>query len=245
LLAATGVSKAHGAQVVLANVDLVVPPHARIGLVGPNGSGKSTLLQLLAGLGRPDRGTIGRTSGVAVGYLPQERDARPDETLRSYLARRTGVAEAERRMDTLAARLADEPAVAQAYHDALGEYLARGGTDLDARAQQALADGGLGASPDRTLAALSGGEAARAALASVLISRFDVLLLDEPTNDLDFAGLAKLESFLHDFAGAVVVVSHDRAFLDRTVTRIAELDEWTHGATEYSGGWSEYEAERA
>jgi ATPase subunit of ABC transporter with duplicated ATPase domains len=245
VLAATGVSKAHGAQVVLADVDLVVPLRARIGLVGPNGSGKSTLLQLLAGLDEPDTGTIGRASGVAVGYLPQERDARADETLRSYLARRTGVAEAERRMDRLAARLHEEPLVAQSYHDALGAYLARGGADLDARAQQALADVGLGVSLERTLAALSGGESARAALVSVLISRFDVLLLDEPTNDLDFAGLAKLESFLHDFAGAVVVVSHDRAFLDRTVTRIVELDEWTHGATEYAGGWSEYEADRA
>jgi ATPase subunit of ABC transporter with duplicated ATPase domains len=245
VLAATGVSKAHGAQVVLANVDLVVPLRARIGLVGPNGSGKSTLLQLLAGLDEPDKGTIGCASGVAVGYLPQERDARTDETLRSYLARRTGVAEAERRMDRLAARLQGEPSIAQSYHDALGAYLARGGADLDARAQQALAEVGLGVTLERTLGALSGGESARAALVSVLISRFDVLLLDEPTNDLDFAGLAKLESFLHDFAGTVVVVSHDRAFLDRTVTRIVELDEWTHGATEYAGGWSEYEAERA
>jgi ATPase subunit of ABC transporter with duplicated ATPase domains len=244
VLAATGVSKAHGAHVVLANVDLVVPPAARIGLVGPNGSGKSTLLRLLAGLDEPDKGTIGRAPGLAVGYLPQEPDARPGETLRSYLARRTGVAGAERRLDELAARLRDEPSVAQAYHDALDEYLARGGEDLDARAQQALADVGLGAELDRPLTALSGGESARAALASVLVSRFDALLLDEPTNDLDFAGLARLESFLHGFDGAAVIVSHDRAFLDRTVTRIVEIDEWTHGTTEYAGGWSEYEAER-
>ncbi|MDX6465691.1 MAG: hypothetical protein QOI27_731, partial [Gaiellaceae bacterium] len=88
------------------------------------------------------------------------------------------------------------------------------------------------------------GEAARAALASIVLSRFDVLLLDEPTNDLDFAGLQRLESFLTGFGGSAVIVSHDRAFLDRTVTRIVELDEWTHGAREYAGGWSEYEAER-
>ena len=244
MLAATGVSKAHGAQVVLANVDLVVPPGARLGLVGPNGSGKSTLLRLLAGLDRPDRGTIGRGPGLAVGYLPQERDPRAGETLRAYLARRTGVADAERRMDELAARLGHEPSLAQAYHDALGEYLARGGEDLDARAQHALADVGLDAGLDRTLTALSGGESARAALVSVLLSRFDVLLLDEPTNDLDFAGLARLELFLHEFHGAAVIVSHDRAFLDRTVTRVVELDEWTHGTTGYAGGWSEYEAER-
>jgi len=245
LLVATGVSKAHGAHVVLANVDLVVPPAARIGLVGPNGSGKSTLLRLLAGLDSPDRGTIRRTAGLSVGHLPQERDPLPDETLRAYLSSRTGVADAERRMDELAAHLRDDPSLAQAYHDALDEYLARGGEDLDARAQQALADVGLAAGLDRPLTALSGGEAARAALVSVLLSRFDVLLLDEPTNDLDFPGLAQLEAFLRGFGGAAVLVSHDRAFLDRTVTRIVELDEWTHGTTEYAGGWREYEAERA
>jgi len=90
----------------------------------------------------------------------------------------------------------------------------------------------------------SGGEETRGALSTVLRSDFDVLLLDEPTNDLDFAGLAWLERSLASYPGAVVVVSHDRAFLDRAVARIVELDEWTRGTTEYSGGWSEYEAER-
>jgi ATPase subunit of ABC transporter with duplicated ATPase domains len=243
MLAASGVSKSHGAEVVLAGVDLVVPPGARIGLVGPNGAGKSTLLRLLAGVDTPDSGTIRSTD--AVGYLPQERDPLAGETLRAYLARRAGIAEPERRMDALAARLADEPEQAHAYSAALDTFLARGGGDLEARGQQVLAELGLDAELDRPLAALSGGEAARAALASILLSRFDVLLLDEPTNDLDFAGLARLESFLAAYDGAAVIVSHDRAFLDRTVTRVVELDEWTHGATDYSGGWSEYEAERA
>src|SRR5207237_3582163 len=124
--------------------------------------------------------------------------------------------------------------------EALDRFLALGGADLDARAGAVLAEVGLGAKPlDEPLESLSGGEAARAALASILLSRFDVLLLDEPTNDLDFAGLAMLERFLAAYEGAVVVVSHDRSFLDRVVTRIVELDEWTHGATEYGGGWSE------
>jgi ATPase subunit of ABC transporter with duplicated ATPase domains len=242
-LVAAGVSKSHGAEVVLSDVDLVVPPSARIGLVGPNGAGKSTLLRLLAGVDTPDNGSI-RATG-AVGYLPQERDPLAGETLRAYLARRAGVAEHEQRMDALAARLAGEPEQAHAYSEALDAFLARGGGDLDTRAQQVLAELGLDAELDRPLAALSGGEAARAALASILLSRFDVLLLDEPTNDLDFTGLARLESFLAAYDGAVVIVSHDRAFVDRTVTKVVELDEWTHGATEYSGGWSEYEAERA
>jgi ATPase subunit of ABC transporter with duplicated ATPase domains len=242
LLAVTGVSKSHAAHTVLAGIDLVVPRLARIGLVGPNGAGKSTLLRLLAGLDAPDAGSITRDG--AVGYLPQERDPRPGEALRAFLARRTGVGEAESRMDALAARLHDEPDLADDYNAALDEFLARGGGELETRAQHVLAELGLEVALDRSLDSLSGGEAARAALASILLSRFDVLLLDEPTNDLDFAGLALLERFLAAYEGAVVVVSHDRAFLDRAVTRIVELDEWTHGATEYTGGWSEYEAER-
>src|SRR5947208_860936 len=172
-LVAAGVSKSFGAEVVLADVDLVVPPRARIGLVGPNGAGKSTLLRLLAGLEEPDAGRIRRTPpSLAVGYLAQERDAADSADTRS------------------------------------------------------------------------GGQKARAALADILRGGFDVLLLDEPTNDLDFAGLAWLERGLASHPGSVVVVSHDRAFLDRSVTRIVELDEWTRGTTEYSGGWSDYEAER-
>jgi ATPase subunit of ABC transporter with duplicated ATPase domains len=245
MLAALGVSKSHGAQVVLDGVDLVVPPHARIGLVGRNGAGKSTLLRLLAGVEQPDRGTVRATPGLAVGYLPQERDAQHGETLRAYLARRTGIAEHERHVDELAARLAAEPEQALAYSEALEKFLARGGRDLEARAQQVLAELGLTVDLERPLTAISGGEAARVALTAILLSRADVLLLDEPTNDLDFAGLARLERFLGSFEGAVVIVSHDRAFLDRTVTKVLELDVWSHSATEYAGGWSEYEAERA
>jgi ATPase subunit of ABC transporter with duplicated ATPase domains len=244
-LAATGITKSHGAHVVLADVDLVVPPHARIGLVGPNGAGKSTLIAVLAGLDLPEAGTVRRNPPtLAVGQLPQERDPLPDETLHGYLARRTGVGAAAQLMDGLAGRLGDEPDLATAYSEALDVYLERGGGDFDARASAVLAELGLGVELERPLAGLSGGEAARAALASILLSRYDVLLLDEPTNDLDFAGLERLEGFLSAFDGSVVIVSHDRAFLDRTVTRIVELDEWTHGTREYTGGWSEYEAER-
>jgi ATPase subunit of ABC transporter with duplicated ATPase domains len=228
-------------------VTLTLAPGSRVGLVGPNGIGKSTLLRILAGLDDPDAGAVRRSPPtLAVGYLPQEHDVRPGETLRGYLARRTGVAAAEARLDALAARLHEEPGLAAEYAEALERFLALGGQDLDARAGAVLAEVGLAAKPlDAPLEALSGGEAARAALAGILLSRFDVFLLDEPTNDLDFVGLELLERFVAGVRGAVLVVSHDRSFLDRTVTRIVELDEGSRRAVEYAGGWSEYEAARA
>jgi ATPase subunit of ABC transporter with duplicated ATPase domains len=184
-------------------------------------------------------------NGLAVGYLPQEPDARPGETLLAYIARRTGVADAERRLDQLTDALEGDPGAAGAYAEALERFLAFGGDDLEARAASVCADVGLRPGLlGRTVGALSGGEAARASLAAILLARFDVLLLDEPTNDLDFAGLELLERFLGSVRAAALIVSHDRDFLDRTVNRIVELDAWTHQAVEYAGGWSEYEAER-
>jgi ATPase subunit of ABC transporter with duplicated ATPase domains len=243
MLAASGVSKSYGAQVVLADVDLVVPPRARIGLVGPNGTGKSTLLRLLAGVDVPDRGAIRRTAAVAVGFLPQERDPLPGETLHAYLARRAGVAEPEEEMDTLAARLIDEPEQAQAYNEALDAFLARGGGDLEQRAQQVLAELGLAVGLEHPLTALSGGEAARAALASILLSRFDVLLLDEPTNDLDVDTLRALEESLLKYSGCVVVISHDRWFLNRIATHMLAF-EGDSQVVWFEGNYQDYEADR-
>jgi ATPase subunit of ABC transporter with duplicated ATPase domains len=244
-LAATNITKQHAAQLVLSDVTLVVPPHSRIGLVGPNGSGKSTLLRILAGLDEPDAGTVRRLPPeLAVGYLPQEADARSGETLDAYLSRRTGIAEAAERMDAPARRLGAEPALAERHDVALERFLTLGGGDLEARAATVCAEVGLDVPLDAPIGALSGGEAARAQLAAILLARFDVFLLDEPTNDLDFAGLDRLERFVSALPGSVVVVSHDRDFLDRTVERVVELDEWTHRATGFAGGWSEYEQAR-
>ncbi|MDQ5822037.1 MAG: ATP-binding cassette domain-containing protein [Actinomycetota bacterium] len=245
-LAAHGVTKHHGPQVVLEDVSLIVPPRARTGVVGPNGVGKSTLLRILAGLDAPDSGRVTRApAALTVGYLPQERDADPGETLLAYLARRTGVAGAERRLDELARELERDPSRAEAYGDALERFLALGGDDLAARAGAAAADAGVGPERlDQAVATMSGGEAARAGLAAILLSRYDVLLLDEPTNDLDFAGLERLETFLRDTSAAAVIVSHDRDFLDRAVDRIVELSEWTHRSAEYAGGFADYERAR-
>jgi len=244
-LAAANISKSHGAQLILSGVSVAVPSGARIGLVGPNGVGKSTLLRILAGLEDPDAGTVRRSPpDLAVGYLPQEADAEPGETLLDYLARRTGVAAAELELDRLTERLGADAGLVDAHAEALDRFLRLGGADLAARGGAVCAELGLDVQLDAPLGALSGGEAARARLAAALLARFDVFLLDEPTNDLDFGGLERLERFVRDLPGAAVIVSHDRDFLDRTVTRIVELDEWRRGAVEYVGGWSEYERTR-
>jgi ATPase subunit of ABC transporter with duplicated ATPase domains len=233
--------KSHGAATVLGGVSVTVAPGDVLGVVGPNGAGKSTLLRLLAGLDRPDNGSVRLTSGSA-GYLPQEPDRAPGERLHDYLARRTGVAAAAARADAATAGMAaEETGSAEAYSEAFESWLALGGADLEPRAQAVLRD--LGLDPtllDRDTAALSGGQAARASLAAILLSRFDVLLLDEPTNDLDFEGLERLERFVAERPGGAVIVSHDRAFLERTVTRVLELDEVAHTAAEYGGGWAGY-----
>ena len=245
MLTVSHVTKSYAGAPILSGVSLSIPLSSRIGIVGPNGIGKSTLLRIIAGLEELDAGTVTRTPPwLTVGYLPQERDVEPGETLLAYLARRTGIAEAEAEMERLAAALADDASQAAAYADALDRFLALGGADFAARAGDVCASVGLGTQLDQPLETFSGGEAARAALAAILLARFDVLLLDEPTNDLDFEGLDVLERSLHGRRGAFVTVSHDREFLDRTVTRIVEFEAETHRVREYAGGWSEYEAAR-
>jgi ATPase subunit of ABC transporter with duplicated ATPase domains len=245
-LAAEKVSKEFGALPVLERLSLTVPPGARIGVVGPNGSGKSTLLRVLAGVIAPDHGrVVSRPADLSVGYLPQEPERRDGETLRGFLARRTGVAAAEATMDELAAGLSADTGLVQAHHDALERFLALGGADLDARAREVCAELGLTLPLDRVLPTLSGGEAARMSLAALLLARFDVLCLDEPTNDLDFPGLERLERFVRGFPGAIVAVSHDREFLDRTVTRIVSFDPETRTVHEHAGTFSDWEREHA
>jgi ATPase subunit of ABC transporter with duplicated ATPase domains len=244
-LVARDLTVSHGARTILDGVGLTVAPGDRIGVLGPNGSGKSTLLRALAGLALPDGGSIVLTPPLAtVGYLPQEPERRPGETVLDLLGRRTGVAEASAALDSATAALADSDDH-DSYAAALDRWMALGGADFDARAGEVWAELGMSeALLAQDTTTLSGGQAARASLASILLSRFDVVLLDEPTNDLDFDGLARLEAFAGGRSEPLVVVSHDRAFLERTVTEIVELDEHTHRATRYAGGWLAYLDER-
>jgi ATPase subunit of ABC transporter with duplicated ATPase domains len=240
LLSARRVSKSYGSRSVLHDVDLVVPPRARIALVGPNGIGKSTLLRILAGLEEPDSGELTRPG--LVGYLPQETEARPGETVRDYLARRTGVAAAEEELERREQALPDD---IEDHAVALERFLALGGDDLEARARGICGMLGLHADLERTVESLSGGQRARAALAAILLARFDVFLLDEPTNDLDFRGLELLERFVRETKAAVVAVSHDRAFLERVTTDVLEFEAETGRPSQYAGGFGEFERMRA
>jgi ATPase subunit of ABC transporter with duplicated ATPase domains len=250
-LQATDLAAGHGARVLFSGLDLVVAPGDVVGLVGANGAGKSTLLRLLAGEAAPEDGKVALSPPDAtVGHLPQEPERRGGETVAGFLARRTGVAAAQAAMDTAAEALAaGEPGADDAYSVALDRWLALGGADLDERAGEVVADvgllvGGRGVDLDTAMTALSGGQAARAGLAALLLSRYDVLLLDEPTNDLDLDGLERLEKFVQGLRSPAVIVSHDREFLARTVTRIVELDLAQQQVGVYDGGYDSYLAER-
>ena len=236
-------------------LDLTVGPGDVVGVVGVNGAGKSTLLRILAGDVEPLDGTVSLAPADAfVGWLPQEHQRVPGETVAGYIARRSGCAAATQAMEAAAVVLADPGTAAtgddpaEAYSAALDHWLATGAADLDERLPAVLADLGLDrdvVAPQSTLmTALSGGQAARVGLAALMLSRFDIVLLDEPTNDLDLDGLARLEDFVRDLRGGVVLVSHDREFLARSVTRVLELDLAQNTTTVFGGGYDSYLEER-
>ncbi|KQU65240.1 ABC-F family ATP-binding cassette domain-containing protein [Phycicoccus sp. Root101] len=245
-LKASGLAAGHGARALFSDLDLVIGPGDVVGLVGANGAGKSTLLRLLAGEAEPEDGTVTLTpAGASVGHLPQEPERRDGETVAGFIGRRTGVAAAEAAMNAAAEALADAaPGADDRYSAALESWLALGGADLDERSAVTAASLGLGVDLTTAMTALSGGQAARAGLAALLLSRYDVLLLDEPTNDLDLDGLERLEQFVSGLRSPAVIISHDREFLARTVTRVVELDLAQQQVAVYEGGYDSYLAER-
>ncbi len=245
-LQAVSLAAGHGTRVLFAGLDLVIAPGDVVGLVGVNGAGKSTLLRMLAGVEAPEEGKVVLSPPDAtVGHLPQEPERRPGETVAAFLARRTGVSDAQVAMDDAATALGEgAPGADDVYATALDRWLALGGADLDERAGEVAADVGLDIALSAQMSTLSGGQAARAGLAALLLSRFDVLLLDEPTNDLDLDGLERLEKFVLGLRSPALIVSHDREFLARTVNRIVELDLPQQQVGVYDGGYESYLAER-
>ncbi|MFB6611891.1 ABC-F family ATP-binding cassette domain-containing protein [Agromyces sp. NPDC056379] len=259
-LVAQGLAGGYAHRTLFDGLDLTVAPGDVVGIVGVNGAGKSTLLRILAGELEPQAGTVHLSPADAfVGWLPQEHERVAGETIAAYVARRTGAAEASARLEAAALALGstDAPAPgapdpADEYSVALERWLASGAADLDERLPAVLAELGLslgGAdahlTADSMMTSLSGGQAARVGLAALLCSRFDLVLLDEPTNDLDLDGLERLESFVRGIRGGVVLVSHDREFLARSVTRVLELDLAQHSNRIYGGGYDAYLEERA
>ncbi|KJC63850.1 ABC-F family ATP-binding cassette domain-containing protein [Agreia bicolorata] len=251
-LVAKGLAGGHGHRTLFSSLDLTVAPGDIVGVVGANGAGKSTLLRILAGLDAPLEGTVTLAPGDAfVGWLPQEHERVAGETVAEYVGRRTGTTVATSEMDAAAAALGDtagvapgEPDPADVYSAALERWLASGAADLDDRLPIVLAELGLALSSDALMTSLSGGQAARVGLAALLLSRFDIVLLDEPTNDLDLDGLERLEGFIRGLRGGVVLVSHDRAFLASSVTRVVELDLAQGTNRVYGGGYDSFLEER-
>src|SRR5665213_1534949 len=247
VLAARNLTYDLGGRTILQDVSLTVGPLSCVGVVGPNGVGKSTLLQVLAGQKTADAGKLSLDPPSAtVGYLSQEHPRAVIESVRDTLARRTGVDAAESELkDAATALSSDSPGVESRYDLALSRFESLGASTFDARVATVLQDLCVASVIDWNVCSLSGGQEAKVALAAIELSRFDIVLLDEPTNDLDFAGLTRLESWIQRREGGTVIVSHDRAFLERTVNSVLEIDEHHHTAREYGGGWSGYQAERS
>lgn len=245
LINATNICKSYGAQPVLQNVSFAISPGEKVGLVGPNGSGKTTLLKIVLREIEPDRGDIAVTGGPEVGYVRQ--DVLEDENLTAGLALFGEMEKLEARLIQLRKEISDSPddEGELAKYEVIEEELAtRFGNGYRSRCEKMLAQFGFG--PDRykvKVNLLSPGERARLELARVLVREPDLLILDEPTNFLDIPQREWLESFLEEFKGTVLVVSHDRVFLNRVVNRIFELRRARLKV--YEGDYDDYELTRA
>jgi len=242
----SGLAASFGARPLFAGLDLTLAPGDVTALVGPNGSGKTTLLRILAGEHTPDSGSVRLAPpDTSVGYLPQSAPLATESVL-DYALRRTGVGRASAEFELAAGRLADdEPGTDDAYARAFEHWLALGGADLESRLTATLAQLGLDTEPARPLGTLSGGQAARVGLASILVSQYDVLLLDEPTNNLDLDGLRAMTTFVTAQRSPILIASHDRAFLDTVATSVLELDPHQESVNTYAGGWTDYRAAKA
>jgi len=246
LIQAESLAKSFGGQEIFRDLSWQITGGQRVGLVGPNGAGKTTLCRMLAGLEDPDAGRVSRARGATVGYLPQEvAGTAATSVLGEALSGFDDVWQLEREMEDVAAALATVPteSLTAQYGELQHRFEALGGYRLETEARAILSGLGFAAADlARPLSELSGGWRMRAALARLLLLRPALLLLDEPTNHLDLESLAWLESFLASYEGTVVVVSHDRYFLNRMVSSIADLG--PAGITLYPGDYDDYLIER-
>ncbi|MDA0263261.1 MAG: ABC-F family ATP-binding cassette domain-containing protein [Chloroflexi bacterium] len=244
LVSTTGLAVHYGADIIFSGVSLDINERARIGIVGPNGGGKTSLLRVLVGQQNPSEGKVSLTRGVQIGYVPQHPPAESAGTLREeVLTAFDEVRKLEVALEVGSRQLespdGDAEAAGRRYADLLERFEALGGYSYE-RAMERMVDGlGLRRETlDSPASSASGGERTRAALAKALLGNPDLLVLDEPTNYLDLKGVTWLERYLTHFAPAVVVVSHDRYFLDEMATQIWEMD---HGRLNtFPGNFSKY-----
>ena len=250
VLSAVNLSKSYGAQDVFSGVSCAVPHGGRVALVGPNGTGKTTLLRILAGLEEPSAGQVHRMRGLTIGYLPQQADEQFDserplfDEMLTVFADLTAQAAELRRLEEAMADTVRRDAALERYGPLVEKFEHAGGYTFESRIRQTLS--GVGFAPQdfsRPVNQLSGGQKTRALLAKLVLQEPGLLLLDEPTNHLDIDAVEWLESALADFPGAVVVIAHDRYFLDAVALTVWELN--TGNLETYSGNYSQYAAVRA
>jgi ATP-binding cassette subfamily F protein 3 len=248
MLQVSNIHKSFAGDVILDGVSFTINRGERAGLIGPNGCGKTTLLRIILGQESPDRGSVRLGPGdVRVGYLAQALDYAPDATVGAVVKQAiAALGAAEQRVQSLAAAMgqaagAELDAILADYDVTLADFERLGGYGIEARIHAILDGLGLRALDQTTpVHILSGGQKTRLGLARLLLTYPDLLLLDEPTNHLDMSALQWLEQFVRGYDGAVIIVSHDRAFLDNTVSTVLEIDEQTHRLTVYPGGYSDY-----
>ncbi|MDQ0115712.1 ABC-F family ATP-binding cassette domain-containing protein [Paenibacillus harenae] len=249
LLQVSNITKSYGVDVVLSNISMQVLERERIGLVGVNGAGKSTLLKIIAGELTADSGDIHKAKETKIGYLAQNSGLNSDRTIVAEMrAVFAHLLDAEQELRDLEVKIAD-PALhddEKRYADTLERYAKRsdwfreqGGFEINTRINSVLHGMGFGQfPPDTRISTLSGGQKTRLALARILLQAPDLLMLDEPTNYLDIETLTWLESYLRGYSGAIVVVSHDRYFLDALAQTIIEIER--HVSKRYTGNYSRY-----
>lgn len=249
VLSVSGLQKYYGAKLILDAVNLNLNRGDRAVLVGENGVGKSTLARLILGREPGEQGAVKLAPGTVPGYLPQELQVARSISVGGYISEGLGeLSGLRQRLDELEEQLThggDLSAALEEYGRLQSQFELRGGYTLETRRERIFAGLSLAhIDPARLLMSLSGGEKTRVGLAALLLQEPDLLILDEPTNHLDFAGLAWLEDYLQGYPHALLMITHDRHFINRVATKILDLSAVTHSLTTYYGNYDDYRSQR-